>query len=297
MNPKVNYTLVGLFVVLLVVAGLMLSALMTRDSRNQNRELYYTYFYDSVSGLNERAAVRYNGVPVGFVESISLVTEPEEAVRLGLRLDPSTPLRTDTYASLQHQGITGLLFVELKSRGTGGDPLTTQENQPTTIPSHASRLVEIADMLDRSLQQFNQLSAALVQVSEQLALMTDQGMRNQISDLLNATERLVQVAEHRVAAFEPEVFQGLALSMTQLVDQLSTQLPQSLTRLEEASITQLTHLSEQITLLSQDARSSSRQLVPLIREAEELLEQLQQEGRSWLRSNQHRPLGPGEEAR
>ena len=143
MNPRINYTLVGAFVVLLVLGGLFFISFMTRDSRNIDRLPYVTYFYDSVSGLNERAAVKYRGVPVGYVEKINLVNDPEERVRLILKLDKDLPIRSSTFATLQYQGITGLLFVELQSRSNLGELLTTSEKHPATIASQGSRLVEM----------------------------------------------------------------------------------------------------------------------------------------------------------
>ncbi|SFX42231.1 MlaD family protein [Marinospirillum alkaliphilum] len=283
MNPRINYTLVGAFVLLLLAAGLMFISWMTQDSRNSNRLPYVTYFYDSVSGLNERAPVKYRGVPVGYVERISLVTEPEERVRLDLRLDADTPVRTDTYATLQYQGITGLLFVELQSLGNSGARLLSTESEPVIIPSQTSRLVELTENLDQAILEFNQLAQSVNQLSRQLNNLVDDDMKHQLINTLSAIEQLSNTAERRLQGIDPDYYR-----------QLAGRFPEILERAETSLSRQLELLGEQLNSLSDDTRSSARQLTPLMRQTEQLLEQLRLESNSWLRGNRSQPPGPGE---
>lgn len=283
MNPKINYTLVGGFVVTLVLSGLFFIGFMTQDSRNANRLLYLTYFYDSVSGLNERAAVKYRGVPVGYVEKISLVNDPQERVRLNLRLDSDLPIRTSTFATLQYQGITGLLFVELQSNNQLGDQLTTSEKDPVIIASQSSRLGEITKNIDLALQNFNQLTLSLNHLSEQLKSLTDQKMQQQITSLLTSLERLSHTTEARIQAFNPEVFHQLAKDLANSTEQLQVNISQ-----------ELQQIGQELSHLSQDTQASTRLLSPLLLQVETLAEQLRLESNSWIRGNLTQPLGPGE---
>lgn len=283
MNPKINYTLVGGFVVVLLLSGLFFIGFMTRDSRNLDRVPYITYFYDSVSGLNERAAVKYRGVPIGYVEKISLVNDPDERVRLSLRLDNDLPIRSNTFATLQFQGITGLLFVELQSSDTLGERLVTSEKEPAVIASQSSRLVEITEKVDDALQNFNQLTNSLQQLSDQLGVLTNQTMQQQISSLLTSIEQLSLTAEARISAFDPTVFNQLASDFSSNTEQLQ----QSLTR-------EMQLMSEQLQNLSEDTQASTRLLSPLLLQAESLAEQLRLERNTWIRGNQTQPAGPGE---
>ncbi|GLR62888.1 MlaD family protein [Marinospirillum insulare] len=283
MNPKINYTLVGGFVVLLILAGLFFIGYMTQDSRNTDRVAYVTYFYDSVSGLNERAAVKYRGVPVGYVEKISLVNDPEERVKLSLRLDNDLPIRKSTFATLQFQGITGLLFIDLHTSDTQGERLETSEKQPATIASQSSRLGEITEKVDVALQNFNQLTKSLNQLTDQLSVLTNQRMQQQVSSLLTSLEQLSNTAEERISAFEPQVFNQLAHDFSDSTKELQASLTQEL---------QL--MSQQLQNLSEDTQTSARLLSPLLLQAENLAEQLRLESNTWIRSNQTQPAGPGE---
>jgi len=283
MNPRINYTLVGGFVIALILSGLFFIGFMTRDSRNLDRVPYVTYFYDSVSGLNERAAVKYRGVPIGYVEKISLVNDPDERVRLSLRLDNDLPIRSNTYATLQFQGITGLLFVELQSSDTLGERLVTSEKEPAVIASQSSRLVEITEKVDDALQNFNQLTSSLHQLSNQLGILTNQNMQQQIGGVLVSLEQLSTTAEARISAFDPEVFNQIASDFSINTEQLQ----QSLTH-------ELQLMSQQLQNLSEDTQTSTRLLSPLLLQAENLAEQLRLERNTWIRGNQTQPAGPGE---
>lgn len=282
MNPKINYTLVGGFVVLLVLGGLFFISFMTQDSRNVDRLPYVTYFYSSVSGLNERAAVKYRGVPVGYVEKISLANDPER-VRLNLRLDSDLSVRTNTFATLQFQGITGLLFVELQSSNEPGEQLNTSEKVPAVIASQGSRLIEITENLDLAVQNFNQLTLSLNRLSDQLGMFTDPNMQQQVTRLLTSLEQLSNTAEARISTFDPEVFHQLARDFSTYTEQMQNSLS-----------TELQQMGQQLQNLSQDTQTSTRLLGPLLLQAETLAEQLRLESNTWIRGNRTQPSGPGE---
>lgn len=283
MNPRINYTLVGGFVLLLTLGLLAFVAFMLKDQSQSDRLPYYTYFYDSVSGLNERAAVKYRGVPVGYVEKIELLTYPNEKVRLTLRLDADLQLKTSTYASLQYQGITGLLFVELKSLDTPADLITTSESQPVELPSQASRLVEITENLDTAIKNFSDLTQSLNHLSHQVSGLLQPDLQHKTQDLISAIEQLSRTTEERLKAFNPEDY-----------NQLAQQLGQSASKMQEGMTKEMQRLTQDIGRLIDDAQITNRLVNPLINEANNLLRQLQEESSSWLRGNQYQPLGPGE---
>lgn len=76
---------------------------------------YQIIFHESVDGLSIHAAVRYNGVLVGFVDRITLSSKSPNDIDVIVNIDKSTPIFTSTQATLKAQGITGLYYIGLKN--------------------------------------------------------------------------------------------------------------------------------------------------------------------------------------
>lgn len=117
MEEKVNLAVVGAFV-LVLSAALIGGVLWLSSGKSYSKayDVYQTYMKESVAGLNLNAPVRYRGVEIGRVQKIALAPGNVEQVQLTLDIERGTPVKVDTVALLQTQGLTGLAFVEL----TGG---------------------------------------------------------------------------------------------------------------------------------------------------------------------------------
>ena len=78
---------------------------------------YDIMFSGDVTGLQVGGPVRFRGVPVGEVIDFKVDPEHIEQVRVTIQIKEGTPVRADSVASLEVQGITGVLYV-LISGGT-----------------------------------------------------------------------------------------------------------------------------------------------------------------------------------
>lgn len=153
LESRANYTLVGLTVIILV-AALISTALWLSVGFNQKKyNMYVVYMTETVSGLSNESAVKYNGVQVGYVKRISLDRKDPQRVRLLLAIQAKTPITTSTKATLIAQGITGTTYVGLTATSSSLQPLKkhSDERYPV-IPSYPSL--------------FNQLDKVLKEVSE-----------------------------------------------------------------------------------------------------------------------------------
>lgn len=54
------------------------------------------------------------GVEIGNVENISIYDKENLGVNILIKIKKGTPIKEDTFATLQFQGITGLKFVQLQ---------------------------------------------------------------------------------------------------------------------------------------------------------------------------------------
>src|SRR6056297_868388 len=100
METKVNYTIVGIFVTVLLAVIILIGLWLSSGLKTKAYKIYQTYMNESVSGLSENAPVKYNGVNVGMVESIELNLQNPSQVILTLEIKPNVPITQTTTAHL-----------------------------------------------------------------------------------------------------------------------------------------------------------------------------------------------------
>jgi len=163
MENKVNYALVGAFVLALgaaLVAGVLwLSAGITAQKRY---EPYQAIFDESVAGLNIDAPVRYLGVDVGKVREIGINPQNTRQVRLLLLIERGTPIHSDTEAMLKAQGLTGIANIELSGGSPSSAPLApAADGEIPTIRSRPSLVTRLEADVATVLANLNRTSTAV----------------------------------------------------------------------------------------------------------------------------------------
>lgn len=199
MEQRVNFALVGLFVLLL--GGALIAAVLWLGvgTEQKHYETYVTYMKESVSGLNPRAPVKYRGVAVGYVRDIALDKQNPEQVRLLLDIEKGTPVKQDTKAILATQGITGIAYVELTGGSRDSPPLTAKPGQPyPEIPTGPSLLLRLDQAVSSLLQQLSSVATHLNEVAERVSTLLDQNKQRAIANTLDNVERLTAALAQRV---------------------------------------------------------------------------------------------------
>src|SRR6202030_4496808 len=122
MDRDANYFAVGAFV--LLVSAMALSFVLWYTNQQDKRIYlrYEIYFPGTVSGLTPGSPVRYLGVDVGKVARIMIDPHQPSRVLVIADIDAAAPIDGRTRASLNLQGITGLLFIDLKQEGNSTVP-------------------------------------------------------------------------------------------------------------------------------------------------------------------------------
>jgi len=198
MESKVNFALVGAFV--LVLGAALLAALLWLSSEKSVRRSYDTYLVymtESVSGLNRDAAVRYRGVQIGRVRRIALAPGDPERVQLTLEVNQGTPIKQDTVAVLQTQGLTGIAHVEL-SGGKRDSPLLRAPGQGEkypVIPSGPSLLLQLDTQVSAVLENLNRSS-------ERFNALLDEHNRNALRETLASLQVISRTLAGRSAAID-----------------------------------------------------------------------------------------------
>lgn len=153
MESKTNYTLVGLFVLVLGSATIFTSLWLSVGLHNKVYHTYAVYMNEAVSGLSEQSVVKFNGVVVGYVKEVALNHEDPQQVRILAEIEAGTPVTTSTTATLMSQGITGLTYIGLKAGTKSNHPLKKEAGEPyPIIPSRPSLLLQ----LDRAAKDISE---------------------------------------------------------------------------------------------------------------------------------------------
>jgi phospholipid/cholesterol/gamma-HCH transport system substrate-binding protein len=160
MDDKVNYGLVGAFVLLLgtalVLGVLWLSAGL---GGKQAMDRYQAVIEESVAGLNVDAPLKYLGVDVGKVSHIAIDGQNPRQVRLHFLVERGTPIKQDSVAVLKTQGLTGIAYVELSGGSPGALPLLPgPDGAPPTIPFKLSLSARLENVLSNVLGNVDRVS-------------------------------------------------------------------------------------------------------------------------------------------
>lgn len=246
METKVNYTIVGLFVVLLftaLVAGILW--LSGSAEYRKTYDIYLAYMNESVSGLNLNAPVKYRGVEVGRVKKISL--DRGERVRLELQIERGTPIKENTIAVLRVQGLTGIAQVELAGNNRDAPPLQAKpgEEYPVirTGPSLLTRMdTAVTDLL-----------SSLNRVSTSINGVLDEDNRRNFKKLVADMATLSDTLAARKGSIDATL-QGVARSADNAA-KASAELPQLMERMAK-SATALEKMADNASRASASVRKT-----------------------------------------
>lgn len=189
METKVNYTIVGAFIILLVAVICLTVIWLASGLSLEKYSTYLVYMQESVSGLTIDATVEYNGVDVGKVKDIELNQKNPQLVELLLSIKSTTPITRGTTATLTSRGVTGMVYIALKDKSTDLRPLKADPGQPYPVIKTAPSI-------------YMRLEAALTQFSNSFRLIAAsmQGLLDkQNLTAFKATLANLQVITHNLA--------------------------------------------------------------------------------------------------
>ena len=254
MEPKVNYIVVGAFVLLLGLTVIGAIFWMGKTDYRGIYDRYYVYTRESVAGLSVDSTVKYRGVDVGRVKAVVLNPENPEEVRVTLDIVGGTPVKTDTQAVLVTQGLTGLVTLNLTGGTREAPPLSPEAGQPypviKSVPSLFGRLDgTLAKLL--SDQGLANLVAHLNGLAQNAALLVDEENRTLVKHVLKDLSEVTKVLAAHSSHLDRGI-QGATLAAEQaakVTERLGTQLPAVLDRIGKSAVG-LQQLTEELSRTS-----------------------------------------------
>ena len=158
METRANFIAVGLFIVALFMGLLMFVVWLSNWQAERSYREYWIYFDGSVKGLRVGSSVTYRGITVGEVTSIGFPQDGDvERILVKTRVADDAPVRTDTVASLEIQGLAGGALVMLRGGSNAAPELEPApgEKHPViqSAPSQLDRLLQGAPALVEQVQE------------------------------------------------------------------------------------------------------------------------------------------------
>ena len=265
MEPKVNYLLAGSFVVVLGLVALGLVVWLGKADYRGVYDRYDTYMRQSVSGLSVNSSVKYRGVDVGRVKDIALNPENTEEVRLSLDILQGTPIKTDTVATLETQGLTGLLTLNLEGGSREAPSLGIEPGQEyPVIQSRPSLFFRLDMALSRLLsdQSLTKLLKNLNSFTENaMAMMSEENrayVQRTLADLSTISRTLAGQSDSINHALETasESMDNLAI----LTSTINKEIPPLLNRISKSAVAvkqvteELARTGHTVEMVVQDSR-------------------------------------------
>ena len=187
---KASYFKIGLFIIVgTIIAAIGVVALGV-GTFFQKKVLVETYIDESVQGLDVGSAVKFRGVLVGKVETISL-TSVEYAtkrryvlVRIGLTTklfladagSPSFSVEVDKglRVRLASQGVTGAAYIEADYQDPARNPPLEIDWQPRYpyVPSSLSRITQLSESVEKILRSFENVDVGRLVAGLEKSLLT-----------------------------------------------------------------------------------------------------------------------------
>ncbi len=221
MNNKVNYTLVGIIVLVGMSFMLAFAYWMLKPSSESETKTYVIYFDESVLGLNLEAPVKYRGISVGKVTHLRINPKNTEQVEVRISILKSTPIKEDTVARLTAQGITGLTYINLNLGHNHAPELKAKEGQKypviKTVPSFFENFEQslgtVTGKLSRTLGRTEQLLgegnqqhiAKILQHTASVSEKLDRILDERTIYSIQATAKNMEAATHKIDMMIPNV--------------------------------------------------------------------------------------------
>ncbi|SFV89792.1 Possible ABC transport system periplasmic substrate-binding protein [hydrothermal vent metagenome] len=286
MYSKVNYTIVGIFVLLFGLGTVAFSFWLAKYGLHQEYDLYKTYMTESVSGLSKDSVVRLRGVDVGRVKAIRIDPDNIERVEILLNIKKGVPIKEDMVAHTSMLGVTGLLSIEIEGGSNHAKTLKPSKDHIPVIASSASwfdatkkdigtlaeRLVRLMDKTEKLLSSENidtfgkilanteQITGKSVSVMDELntTLMTYQEAAKHVSsDLERMTASFETISKESVPAVKKlkettRNFNRVTLKVEKSLDRGDYNIK----KIFEPLLVDIEILSDQITALAKELDES-----------------------------------------
>lgn len=146
METRANFVLVGLFTLAVLGAAFGFVSWFSGLGGSSDRREVRIVFSGSVTGLTRGSSVLFNGLRVGEVKDIQLFPDDPRSIYAVIDVANSTPIRNDTRARIESQGLAGVVAIQLLGGKVDAPALQAREGQ--ALPTIIAERSEVQDLLE-----------------------------------------------------------------------------------------------------------------------------------------------------
>ncbi len=186
MEKDAKYFIVGLFVTLSMVATVAFIIWIAGAHDMRDTKRYTVHFIDPINGLKVGSVVQYKGVEVGKVTQIRLAPERNDLIRVNIEVAEETPVYARTQATLAMMGVTGLVYMDMKSDVEDAEPVPSVPGEEyPVIQGNGTNLAKI-------LADVPEISKQILAITKKLNGLLDQPNMESLSAILLNVESLTK---------------------------------------------------------------------------------------------------------
>jgi phospholipid/cholesterol/gamma-HCH transport system substrate-binding protein len=183
MYSRVNYTVVGIFVLLFGIGVVWFGFWLGKYGKSDEYVTYKTFLNQSVSGLSRDSIVMLHGVNVGYVSDISIDREHIWQTRVTLKIQKDIPITEDMVVTTQMMGITGMLGIDIQG---GSQDAKLLEANLTTIPILKSK----ESWFDATKERFLDIADDVKVVTSQIKKLLDDESIGRVKSIIKHTDSI-----------------------------------------------------------------------------------------------------------
>jgi phospholipid/cholesterol/gamma-HCH transport system substrate-binding protein len=187
---KASYFKIGLFIIAGTILGAIGVVALGVGTIFQKKVMVETYIDESVQGLDVGSSVKFRGVQVGKVETISLTSAEYPTkrryvlVRIGLTTkiflaDAGSPsflaeVEKGLRVRLASQGVTGAAYIEADYQDPARNPALEIDWQPhyPYVPSSRSRITQLSESVEKILRSVEDIDVGRLVDGLEKSLLT-----------------------------------------------------------------------------------------------------------------------------
>ena len=192
MERHAHYALVGMISTLLLLAGFVFVIWLGQYQFDHQYDLYRIVFQGPVRGLSNGGEVQFNGIKIGEIQHISLDAADPNKVIMNIRADGGTPVRVDSEATTELQGISGIDVIQI-SAGTPSKPLLRDVDH-SKRPTIRAKPNALSSLLLGGGQVLQSATEALGRVNR---VLSDRNIANLTQAMRDLRETTHSLAAHQ----------------------------------------------------------------------------------------------------